>query len=360
MRKVRPILPAIVLLCSILVLVGWWLRVREVVQVLPGAAPMQANTALCFLFLAIGFISERWRERTAWGVMTVSGLTLIQYGAGIDLGIDVLLADPFVTDSTPAPGRMAPNTALAFLFSAGAAMLRRTRHTLRHFFASISGALGMAAFAGYLLDITRAYDWAQSVTSMAVHTSACFVLIWIHKIRTLQATRDPGTAIHVASFATILGVVLVVPVVSRSSGFQAVIDLGGTDGFPARMHCGTAWTPELLTVFIGAEIAIAISYFAIGLTGAILALNQTHREWRLVGIFFAAFVLSCGVGHSLDALMFVFPAYRLLGAWHGVTAVISIVAAITVVLYLPRLLAWWTPAEIERRINRAGEGHGDG
>lgn len=108
-----------------------------------------------------------------------------------------------------------------------------------------------------------------------------------------------------------------------------------TKEFPIRWHCGqwdsfTGWT------FIIADIAIFLAYFAIPCILTWFVLKQKlNIRFRMALVFFAMFIASCGLGHLIDALMFYWPAYRVLTLNHVVTALVSW-ATILVVLRRPQ------------------------
>lgn len=109
-------------------------------------------------------------------------LTLLQYPLQINLGIDTLFIKPFWINSHH-PGRMAPNTALAFIFislsliSFGSSYrLSRTKALLISLLASMSFALGLVPLLGYLTRIETAYTWG-TFTMIPIESACCFVLL---------------------------------------------------------------------------------------------------------------------------------------------------------------------------------------
>ncbi len=118
---------AVVMLTGFLVLVGWVLDIATLKSVLPGMVTMKANTALAFVMggIALWLLHSKrvnpGRRRIAQGaslaVALIGLLTLSEYLFGWDLGIDqALFREPPGAPGTFSPGRMAPNTALSFLF----------------------------------------------------------------------------------------------------------------------------------------------------------------------------------------------------------------------------------------------------
>ena len=192
-------------LLGLVVLIGWYLHITTLIQVLPSFVPMQYNTALGFFVSGLALVLINRGARTAavflGGLVSSIGLlTLIEYVFGFDLRIDQLLMEHYVNVKTSHPGRMAPNTALCFLLSGLAAMVicRNVREVLRLKVAGILGAatlgLGAVALFGYLSGLETTYGWGH-LTRMAVHTSCGFVTIGIgvvvftvRKLRVVEGT----------------------------------------------------------------------------------------------------------------------------------------------------------------------------
>lgn len=65
-----------------------------------------------------------------------------------------------------------------------------------------------------------------------------------------------------------------------------------------------------------------------------------RRDVPLRGVYwlFVAFILSCGITHLIDAFMFYYPMYRLLGLMKFITAVVSLVTVIALVRIMPAAL----------------------
>jgi len=177
------------LMLGTLVLIGWYTHSVLLIQIHPSFVPMQYNTALGFLLSGLGFFAYSYGYKkiaTVAGTLLalIGGLTLVQYLFGVNLGIDQLLMEHYITVQTSHPGRMAPNTALSFLLVGLCLMLSvfvmkgQKKEIIRTLLGSAVFALGVVAFFGYLLDLEAAYGW-QSLTRMAVHTSAGFILLSI-------------------------------------------------------------------------------------------------------------------------------------------------------------------------------------
>lgn len=177
------------MLLGLVVIVGWYINEPALVQVLPQFVPMQYNTALGFLLSGIGLCALAWNKlklSLACGVMVclIGALTLIEYIFGVDLGIDQLFMEHYITVKTSHPGRMAHNTALCFslvgaVFIINFLMIEsRNKNQILRLLGALILVLGTVALVGYVSAVETAYGWAN-LTRMAVHTSAGFIVLSI-------------------------------------------------------------------------------------------------------------------------------------------------------------------------------------
>jgi PAS domain S-box-containing protein len=170
-----------------IVLLGWYLKNETLIQVSPSFVPMQYNTALGFVAGGIGLLSAHTGYRTGirifGGLSAATGLlTLVEYIFGVDLMIDQLFMEHYITVATSHPGRMAPNTALCFSLT-GIALLLSNGYgkgdwglPMIAVFGSLVLGLGIVAFSGYAMRLETAYGWGH-LTRMAMHTSAGFIVL---------------------------------------------------------------------------------------------------------------------------------------------------------------------------------------
>lgn len=198
---------AYIFLLSITVLLGWYINNHALIQILPQFAPMQFNTSLGFLFSALGIFAI-WKDNQALSfysgvlVSLLGALTLFQYIFAIDLAIDQLLMNAYITTQTSHPGRMAPNSALCFILSGIALILisptTKKPNTLivTEIICLLILALSASALAGYIIDKEKAYAWGE-FTRMAIHTSSGFIVlsggvlsaIWTHSVLSQRTAR---------------------------------------------------------------------------------------------------------------------------------------------------------------------------
>jgi hypothetical protein len=199
-----------VALLGVAVLGGWWLEIELLKRLAPGLVAMKFNTACGFVatggaLLALRATPVGRRRRTLGSalaalVAALGALTLLEYLAGVDLGIDQLLwPDEPSPLATAFPGRMASGTAVSFLLL-GVALLALDRSRLLSR-AAAGGAhlLATLALVGYAYGVSAFYGLG-AYTSMALNTAAG---LWVASLSILAARPAHG----------FLGVV-----VSRSDG----------------------------------------------------------------------------------------------------------------------------------------------
>jgi hypothetical protein len=200
-RPVTPLItvlfPALALLVAVLVLVGWQLQSAILVQLHPGLAPMQFNTALCFVALSLGVLCAgvpKWRRLgvlCACVSLGMAAASIAQYPLHADFGIDTVFAEPFVATITSHPGRMAPNTGLCFIVSSLSLLLCLMAH--KEWVCVAAGAVAFASLSlvlsgllGYVFQLKTMYDWSD-FTRMAVHTAMLHSVLALALIVSINA-----------------------------------------------------------------------------------------------------------------------------------------------------------------------------
>lgn len=108
-----------------------------------------------------------------------------------------------------------------------------------------------------------------------------------------------------------------------------------TSDFPARWHCGN-WTTLHGVTHIVADGAIAGAYAMIPLA-LVSYLWLKRREVAFPRLFwlFAAFILSCGSTHLVEAIIFYTPVYRFSALLKVITAVVSWATVIALLRIAP-------------------------
>lgn len=179
---------------GMLVLSGWFFNIEFLKRPLPKLVAMNPLTAMCFilssvsLFLLTHPASTKRRINAALGityvVIAISMTKLLSLTLGLGIHIDEWLFHNKLEKDVVGnvSNRMAPNTAVAFLFT-GAALLLLDKQTARgrvpsQYLALIVSMLGMLSVLGYLYRVQSFYG-VLAYIPMAIHTAVCFLLIAI-------------------------------------------------------------------------------------------------------------------------------------------------------------------------------------
>lgn len=176
-------------------LVGWGFNIPILVHPFQTLPTFKANAALCTILASLGIVLElamgsmrqhRYRKAAGWIaklcvslVIAIAGLTLIEHGFHVDLGIDqLLIRQPEPASSLYVPGRMPPNTALSFLLLGIALCLCKTRRLsalAQNFVLAGIGIAGMALL-GYLYG-NVSFLVLHFYTGMAVYAAIAILLL---------------------------------------------------------------------------------------------------------------------------------------------------------------------------------------
>ncbi|QFU22702.1 response regulator [Shewanella eurypsychrophilus] len=229
------LLSMFVTVISGIIIMGWLARIDGLLRLAPSMTPMQFNTALCFLLSASGLLLiayERgaYLSRLAIALGLIASVSLLQYVVDINLGVDELFVAYFInTEQVSHPGRMAPNTALNFIFSSLFLLLYKQVGVR---FVEINRALaclviGLSAIAifGYIFGVPSVYGW-KNVTAMALSTSINFLLIGTGMLLCLSSKRYNSTAYTLPLLILIIAVSAIswqtVLVSYKPTGFDSI------------------------------------------------------------------------------------------------------------------------------------------
>ena len=225
------------------VLVRWVFDSALIARLIPGSQVMAINTALLFMvaglctFIALERAPRPALSRAAGAgvvlLVTLPLLVLSQHVFGINLGIDLPRAPAAPSDSVPFPGRMAPNTCIAFLLAGvGFALARlpsRTRWQdwLLTACAAAVTLIGLTAAAGYLLKLEPLYRVAAAnvmLAPTAIGVAAMGLGLWAirNALAAPRRARDANSESAITARAVI--VVTLVALCSGAAGFAAMRD----------------------------------------------------------------------------------------------------------------------------------------
>lgn len=167
-------------------LAGWVFNIALLKSIVAGFIAMKANTAICLTLLSVALVIQcepantRARIKIArllsLFVAAVSALTLVQWIAGLNFGIDELLfVDNTVINSSDLPGRMAVSTAVC-LCLCGLALVLREDSRPAQWAVAVALPLAWLAVTGYVFDVKPLHQ-IVGYASMAVHTAVAIVLL---------------------------------------------------------------------------------------------------------------------------------------------------------------------------------------
>lgn len=199
---VLAVMTALLLALGVMVLVGWAFDLPLLSRIRPNWTPMVVNTAVSFVACGcvLGLLQSNTRHAPALaavlGGLVAALATVVLLDILFDFAPGLALPDlhrPLQPDS-PRPGRMAPNTALAFMI-AGAAFAvpglfprRRTGAWLEAAGFAV-GTIGLLGLVGYSLQLEYLYAWT-GVVRMAVHTAIGMLLLGVGILRWVYVRRQ--------------------------------------------------------------------------------------------------------------------------------------------------------------------------
>jgi PAS domain S-box-containing protein len=131
--------------------------------------------------------------------------------------------------------------------------------------------------------------------------------------------------------------------------FEFMTKLFDTSDFPARWYCGN-WSSFHGWLHILSDLAIFGAYAAIPIVLASFAVRRKDIPFLPVFWLFAGFILSCGIGHLVEATIFWRPWYRFSGVIKLITALISWGTVVALVQITPRALSLPGLARVNRNL----------
>lgn len=182
-----------ILICiGILVMIGWFASIPILTSFMNGHAAMKANTASGIILLAIALLIQTlWPQKGLFLsrvfstlVIALGFFSLIQDVFNLNLGLDEVLITDFETrlKNNAPPGRMSPITAICFIAMGISLLVNRSSEIklviISQWLAHCVTFVAFTAILGYLFNVPVFYK-LSFLTSMAVHTAVCFLIISI-------------------------------------------------------------------------------------------------------------------------------------------------------------------------------------
>ena len=169
-------LGSLTVLVGAVVVMGWVLGIRPMAGIIPGPVTMVINTALSFMCLGTALViihntTEEARLHTfgrmlALLVAVVGALTIIEYIADLDLGIDQLVHRDYFNKNLASPGRMSPITSVNFvLLGLALCLYGGRRGGLTRILTIVAGVFTLLGIIGHLYGVTPLFSLEKSGTS---------------------------------------------------------------------------------------------------------------------------------------------------------------------------------------------------
>ncbi len=144
------------------------------------------------------------------------------------------------------------------------------------------------------------------------------------------------------------------PAAAPPSTSASLLNLFDTTGFPARWYCGR-WSSALGWLHILSDLAIFAAYLSIPVALAWFLIRRRDVPFPRLITLYGAFILSCGIGHAVEALIFWHPVYRLAGVIKAITALVSWATVIATIRIMPAALHLPNIARSEKALRASEE-----
>ncbi len=188
-----------IIVAGCLVLTGWAFSINALKALGPALPRMSVSTAVCFLLVGVSILSANaWGGRArilAWlAVLIVFTVALLRFSQHVfkwDAGLERLVWSWFTSSPMPPLGRMAGNTAMAFLLTSLSLLLIQADPQKKYpltvaLLAITIVSQGMAVLISYV----AGFSSTIGAPSMAVHTASLFVMIGVALL--VEAWRQSG------------------------------------------------------------------------------------------------------------------------------------------------------------------------
>ena len=255
-RALALLCASLTVLAALLTFIGWISGLPLLASVRARYIPMAPSTALCFSLLGIGLLLALQRHRLRWiprllaaVVFMIAIAKLVEFLSGLRFGIDAwFVRNPEMFGAVPT-GRMAPMTALNFVFS----------------------SLGLLALTGRNLR-----SWAGPLGALATIISAVILVGYWYGTPLLYGGRIIPVALSTAWGFFLCGV--------------AIVASAGRAQWPLRVFLGNSTRAVLLRAFVPVIIAAALINGWVGTT----ILQKVHTNPAVVSalgaLIFAALI----------------------------------------------------------------------
>ncbi|HEY0961281.1 MAG TPA: ATP-binding protein [Pseudomonadales bacterium] len=215
-------------LIAVAVIVGWHIASPFLIQLHAGLVPMTYNAALLLLLASVTLILLTCHHIVLPRVlaaisMLFSAVTMAQYFAGFDAGIDQLFMQYYITAQSAYPGRMAISTAFSYAVLNAAFLMYTLGGVTLRWAAAIGAAIVIASVIatviGYEADLQPLFGWSAT-THMALHSALGLFLLGLalFAISSSTAVGDDEVEANHALIATVGFIVIVTATLLLWSG----------------------------------------------------------------------------------------------------------------------------------------------
>ena len=280
-------------LLGLVVAIGWVFRSETIATLIPGSSRMGINSPL--LFMAAGFCCYFARRRRragsaldlAWRllaalVVALPALVLAQHVMDVSLGLDFVREPTAPTPDTPFPGRMAPNTCLAFILTgiglhlARAPLAGRLRAGALLACSVLVTGIGLTALLGYFLKLEVMYRIAATnVMQPPTAVGMCMLGMGLWSLRSalLAQQRDLASSETRITWRAI-AVVTVVALCAGAAGFAAMRD-SYDESLSLNMTVAAGTSAEAIANTLVARRRVMEDLVARSALGALLAQDES-------------------------------------------------------------------------------------
>jgi len=156
----------------------------------------------------------------------------------------------------------------------------------------------------------------------------------------------PNDTVCVNGICLSKSVVNLTPIEQMKGFFSGMFS---TANWPERWYCGS-WNGFQGWSFVIADTITFLSYFGIPIFLIYFSLKRSTESWPFKNLLllFSFFIMSCGITHLLDAVMFWKPVYNFLVFTKILTAAISFATLMASIIESGRLLSLKSPSELKR------------
>ena len=132
---------------------------------------------------------------------------------------------------------------------------------------------------------------------------------------------------------------------------QAYAAFFNTKDFIPHGYC-LAWSPLLLWLHVISDLLITLAYYSIPVMLVYFIRQRKDFPYPWLVALFAGFIIACGTTHLLSAITIWNPLYWLDGLFKGLTAVISLIAAVLMLWIIPRALSLPSSTQLQAEIQQ--------